>query len=224
MVIPFSTEQFLEVFKTYNLGIWPMQIIAYAIGLAAIIFAIRRTVFSDRLVSGLLAFLWIWTGIAYHIVFFSTINRIAYIFGGLFIVQGILFLIFGVFLPKVWYRFRLNFPSIVGVVFLLFAMVVYPVIGSLVGHGYPNSPWFGLTPCPLTIFTFGLLLWTDKKVPFYMYIIPFLWSLIGVLAAIKLGIFEDVGLLVAGVAGTIILLIRDRRRRKKAVDEQKFLM
>jgi hypothetical protein len=89
-------------------------------------------------------------------------------------------------------------------------MIIYPVIGIFLGHGYPNSPCFGIAPCPATIFTFGLLLWTDKKVPKYVLIIPLLWSFLGPIAAMKLGIREDIGLLVAGVTGTVLLIVRDR--------------
>jgi Family of unknown function (DUF6064) len=60
-----------------------------------------------------------------------------------------------------------------------------------------SSPTFGL-PCPTTIFTLGMLLWLDKTPPLYLLIIPLLWSLIGTVAALKLGIREDVGLLVSG--------------------------
>jgi hypothetical protein len=89
-------------------------------------------------------------------------------------------------------------------------MVVYPVIGTLLGHAYPQSPVFGVAPCPTTIFTFGLLLWTTAKVPKYVLVIPLLWSLLGVTAAFTLGIREDTGLLVAGVVGTILLIWCDR--------------
>jgi hypothetical protein len=93
---------------------------------------------------------------------------------------------------------------------ILYAMVLYPILGSLFGHVYPQSPTFGL-PCPTTIFTFGLLLWTDLKVPKSVLVIPFVWSLIGFSAALSLGILEDTGLLVAGVVGLILLLLRDKK-------------
>ena len=97
----------------------------------------------------------------------------------------------------------------VGWAFVVYAMVVYPIIGALSGHGYPNSPAFGLVPCPTTIFTFGLLLWSDRKVPKYLLVLPFVWSLIGFTAALTLGIREDYGLLVAGLVGTAMLIWRD---------------
>jgi hypothetical protein len=83
-------------------------------------------------------------------------------------------------------------------------------LGYFLEHVYPQSPTFGL-PCPTTIFTFGLLLLTDKNVPIAVLMIPFVWSLIGFTAAFSFGIWEDTGLLVAGLVGTALLVIRNRR-------------
>jgi hypothetical protein len=68
-----------------------------------------------------------------------------------------------------------------------------------------------VAPCPVTIFTFGLLLLADKRVPKYLLVIPFLWSLLGFSAALALTIREDIGLLIAGVLGTILIAVRDRK-------------
>jgi hypothetical protein len=69
---------------------------------------------------------------------------------------------------------------------------------------------FGVAPCPTTIFTFGLLLWTRGRVPGWLLAVPTLWALIGFTAALTLGILEDTGLLVAGLLGTGLLLYRNR--------------
>lgn len=48
---------------------------------------------------------------------------------------------------------------------LAYASIVYPLLGQLLGHGYPAMPMFGITPCPVTIFTFALCLLTTEPVP-----------------------------------------------------------
>jgi hypothetical protein len=90
-------------------------------------------------------------------------------------------------------------------------MIIYPLLGISLGHTYPRSPMFGVTPCPATIFTFGMLLWTTKPVPVYLLIIPLLWSIIGMSAAVSLRVYEDFGLVVAGVLGTILILLKNRK-------------
>lgn len=79
---------------------------------------------------------------------------------------------------------------------LIYAMVLYPAIGWALGHRYPAAPTFGL-PCPTTIATLGLLLWTAERPPVVAVVIPWLWCLIGTIAAIQLGVAEDLGLPVA---------------------------
>jgi hypothetical protein len=114
------------------------------------------------------------------------------------------------------FRARGDLYGLVGGLFIAYAMVLYPLLGLALGHHYPQSPVFGVAPCPITIFTFGLLLWTDARVPRYVPVIPLLWSPLGVMAALSLGIREDVGLLVAGLLGTALLLWRDRPQQASA--------
>jgi hypothetical protein len=147
-------------------------------------------------------------GVVYHLIFFTAINKAAYLFGSVFILQSILFLTVGVLKSKLSFRFRSDKYGIAGVILILFALIGYPVLGHVFGHNYPSSPTFGL-PCPTTIFTFGLLLLSDKKCPVTILIIPFLWSILGFTAASNLGIVEDTGLLVSGLLTLPMLLIRN---------------
>jgi hypothetical protein len=150
--------------------------------------------------------LWMWMGTVYHLLFFSAINPASYLFGALFILQGLLFLIVGVFKKGILeYQNNLNLNSIIGIVLILFALIIYPALSHLLGHRYPAMPTFGL-PCPTAIFTFGILLFASEKIPWYVIVIPFLWSLVGFSAAVQLQITEDFSLLVTGITVTAILL------------------
>ncbi len=199
MTPPFTLEQFLKVFKSYNKAVFPIQIGFYLISLLVIYLAVKPNPKSDKIISVVLSFFWLWMGIVYHILFFSTINKAAYLFGALCITQGILFLIFGVFQNKLSFQFQKDKYGVTGIFLILFALIIYPVLGYLLGHVYPASPSFGL-PCPTTIFTFGMLLLTIKKCPLPILIIPFIWSIIGFMAALQFGILEDTGLLLASLA------------------------
>ena len=148
-------------------------------------------------------------GIVYHLWFFSAINKAAIVFAAFFVLQGILFFIAGVLKQQLTFRFSSNLYGIVGSVFLVYALIVYPIFGWL-GHRYPATPTFGL-PCPTTIFTFGLLLWTNRRVPLYVLVIPLIWTFRGFWAAISLGMIEDLGLLVAGLIGSLLIVLRDKQ-------------
>jgi len=212
MSIPFALEQFLELIRNYNLAIWPMQVIAYLLGIAALFLALKKTKYSSRIIAAILAFFWLWVGILCNLMYFSQIWKVFIVFGILFIIQGILFLIAGVFKSNVSFRFRLDAYSNTGSLFIIYAIAGYPILGYFFGRIYPQSLSFGLVPCPTTVFTFGMLLWADKKLPKYILIIPLIFSLSGFLA-IPLGIFEDIGLIIAGLLGTFMIIYRDRKRR-----------
>ncbi len=59
MNIPFTVEQFFDVFRTYNIAIWPFQIVAYFLGVTALALSIHQNKLSGQVISGILALLWI---------------------------------------------------------------------------------------------------------------------------------------------------------------------
>jgi hypothetical protein len=214
MGIPFTVEQFFEVFKTYNTAIWPAQVFAYVLGLAALGVGVRGGEGAARIVAGILACFWLWMGVFYHVLYFRVINPAAWVFGFFYILQGLLFLLVGTIFGRLAFRFNLKPLPIIGACFIVYAMVVYPLLGVGFGHSYPRAPMFGVAPCPTTIFTFGILLWTTKSVPVYLLVIPLLWSIVGMSAAVNLHVPQDYGLVVAGVLGTGLILIQNRKAKR----------
>lgn len=90
-----------------------------------------------------------------------------------------------------------------------------PLLGQLLGPGYPAMPMFGITPCPVTLFTFGLFLLTTEPIPRRLLVIPVIWSLIGGQAAFLLGTPQDWLLFFSGVT-VLVLLRRDADCRRDA--------
>jgi hypothetical protein len=214
MKIPFTVEQFFDIFGTYNTAIWPAQVVAYMFGIIALGLALRENKLSSRIISGILALFWIWMGVFYHIGYFSVINPAARIFGLFYVLQGVLFLLIGTILGRLSFRFNYRPLPIFGACFILYAMVIYPLLGLAFGHSYPRVPLFGVAPCPTTIFTFGILLWATKSVPAYLLVIPFLWSIVGMSAALNLRVPQDYGLVVAGVLGTTLIMVQNRKAKR----------
>jgi len=210
MKLPFSVEQFLEAFKNYNQSVYPMQIVFYLLAATVILLSIKKIANADRIINVILSFFWLWMGIVYHLFYFAQINKAAYLFGGIFILQGLLFFYYGVLNSKLSYKFRFDKLGWAGALIITFTLIIYPFLGYVFGHSYPASPTFGL-PCPTTIFTFGILMWFDKKMPLSILIIPFIWSIIGFFAALKLGVHEDIGLLIAGILGIIMIALRNKK-------------
>lgn len=210
MQIPFTTGQFMEVMLRYNEAVWPMQLMFYLLAAVLVLLAVRRSRSGDRWVAGILAFLWGWMGIAYHWLFFTDINPAAWGFGTFFVLQAVAFLAAGVFGDRLRFWFEPDAYGLTGALFLVYGLAIYPIWGALAGHPFPDGPTFGL-PCPTTIVTFGVLLWTTRRVPGWVVAIPAIWSLIGTWAAIRLQVPEDYGLLVAGVVGTVMIVLKGRK-------------
>lgn len=211
MNLTLSLAQLLAVFERYNLAIWSLQALAYVLGIVALFLAIRPSKYSSRIITGILCFLWLWTGIVFFPLYFGPVYTPAYAFGVLFVIQGALFLV-SALKPRLSFDFQGDVYSVVGVLFIAYAMIGYPLAGYFLGHIYPQSPPFGLTPCPLAVFTFGLFLMTDRRLPKLFLIIPLLWALGGILP-VSVGILEDLGLILSGVLGTAMIVYRDRKRR-----------
>lgn len=200
-MLPFTHTQFLNVFATYNLAVWPSQVVVYALA-AAMLAALRFAGpgFRSRLLAGGLGLMWLWTGIAYHWLQFTAINRAAWAFGALFVFQGLLFASAAV-------RGTLRFDASIcglsrwfGWGLIAYATILYPALGQILGSGYPNTPMFGITPCPVTLFTFGVLLLARKPVSLGLLVIPAIWSLVGGSAAFLLKVPQDWPLLISSVA------------------------
>ncbi|MCB1375746.1 MAG: hypothetical protein KDJ78_16495 [Rhodobacteraceae bacterium] len=209
-MLPFGHDAFIDVFRAYNTAIWPAQIAAYALGATILLLLIRPTPLGGKAVAAILGLMWLWTGLAYHAAFFSTINRAAYGFAALFFVQGLM-LAWVAVAGRLDFRIRGGGRGGIGLAMIVYAMLIYPAIGAMAGQSYPGVPVFGVAPCPLVIFTFGVLLMAEPLL-FRLLIIPLLWSLIGGSAAFLLRIPQDWMLLLSGVVVAAMLLL-DRRRR-----------
>lgn len=204
MNLPFTIDQFLLVFATYNKAIWPLQPLAYLLGLTALFLVFRPNRYSGIIISGILGLFWVVNGLAYHWLFFSAINKGAYLFGALFIIQGILLIYSGVYKDRIVYGKNTFWSLFLGVAMMLYALLIYPLLGLIFGHVFPRSPVFGTAPCPTTIFTLGLLILARAETHKKLLLIPLVWSVIGFSAALYLGVKEDIGLMVAGVITLLI--------------------
>lgn len=202
-LLPFSTSDFLAVFVRYNEAVWPAQSALLALALTCVLLVATGSP-RVRTVGLILAVLWAWMGVAYHWLFFTAINPAAWGFG-LACLAGA-----GAF---AWHAARgaLTFArptgarGAMGVALVLYALVGYPVLGTMLGSDYPAAPTFGL-PCPTTLFTIGMLLFAKRPVPRGVFAIPIAWSLVGSYAAFGLGIGQDLGLLVAAAAGAAFVV------------------
>lgn len=198
--------QLLDAFAIYNQSIWPAQVVAYLLSLIALFPLLRPSRSATRLAAAVLAFCWLWIGLMFWWPVRSSFPP-APLLTAIFVLQSILFLA-EVVRPHLSFRLAGDAPSISGMLLIGYALV-YPLVGLLLGHVYPRMALGNLFPCPLVVFTLGLLLTSRPRVPKFLLIIPLFWSLSGFYWAF-LGMREDIGLVVAGLLGAWLIWRRDR--------------
>ena len=126
--IPFATEQFFSVFEKYNSGVFPFQWILFFTGCFIFLLLHFRQPLKNKLIAAYLCFLFLWSGSIYFINFFSDINRSAFIFGGFFILQGVLVLHHLIYDNKLVFKMRKNLQTSIGYLIIVFGLFVYPFI------------------------------------------------------------------------------------------------
>lgn len=213
MNLSFTFDEFLEMLERFNTDWWPVHLIMYVLAVAAIYFAVRKTSYSGKVVTGILVFFWIWVGTVFNLLYFSRLYPMAYLFVMLFILEGIILAVAGFFWHRLTFRVRADLFGLIGGILIIYALIGYPLIANLTGRGYPHLLLTGMMPCPTAIFTLGLLLWTEKPIPKIVPVIPVIYALSG-FVPVKLGVVEDIGLIVAGIVTGLLLIYRDRSPRQ----------
>ena len=210
MRLPFTSSEFLEVFRRYHEATWPAAIVLPCLGLACAWLLQSERSSARRAALVILGSLWAWTAVAYHHVFFAPINPAAELFALLALAQAVMFLYASVggLNPPPRY---VDADRIVGGAIIAFALVLYPALGYLAGHRYPRMPTFGL-PCPTTIFTVGMLAFLRAPYPRSVLAAPIVWSAIALQAAFLFGMHEDLVLLPA--AGAALWLAFEPPRKE----------
>ena len=196
------------MFGRYNLAVWPAQLFLYGVAALIVILVLQQD--RPRLTSVLLATLWLWSGLVYHIAFFSAINPAARLFGIVFLAQAGILLWDARGHTAGTSAAHAPFAAYAGKALVAYALIGYPLIGYLAGHRYPETPTFG-APCPTVIFTLGVLLWTRHELSWWIVAIPLAWAVIATSAAVQLSVLQDYGLVIAGGATLLALAGRTRQ-------------
>jgi hypothetical protein len=212
MQLPFTREQFFDLFVAYNEALWPA---AVALWIASVLVALRLSAHRphDRWISALLAGHWAWSALAYHVAFFTSINPAAWLFAALFLGQGALFFRVGVVQRSLSFAPWGNAWAPLAWVLIAYSLA-YPVINAIDHLSLLRILTFGL-PCPTTIFTAGVLMLATPRC-WSLSIVPVVWSAIGGSAAFLLGVPADIALPVAGIALASFLLRRTTPERLRA--------
>ena len=202
-------NEFLATFGRANAAAWPMQIIWYLAAAAIAGLALWPARRSSRLICVLAAAYFAWIGIGYFAWLAPGIG-LSSAWAAVFTLQAVLLLAAGVARSDLVIRPRRDLASVLGGVFIAYALIGYPVVGLLGGHPLRELPVFGLAPCASVTFLFGLLLWARPPAPKYLLLVPLAWALNAAPPDMAGGVAADYGMLVAAVIAAGLIVWRDR--------------
>jgi hypothetical protein len=210
-MLPFSPEVYLRLLEDYNSTIWPAQIIAAGLGCLALLLIFKPRQGSGRWIAALLAGAWVWTGAVYHVMYLAPLNWAAWISGALFVLQGGLLAWTGAWRRRLAFRLIHNWRGWIGLLFGGLALFALPIAGAVTDPGWSRVPVTGLASSPTTLFTLGLLLLVEGRVPIRLLLIPALWSFSAAATAWQLHLPQDLILPVAAIAAVGLAFAANRR-------------
>ena len=208
MRLPFTREEFFDLFAAYNGALWPAAVALWVASVLACVWLLSSRRSHGRWISAVLAVLWAWSALAYHVTFFTRINPAAWLFAAMFVLQAALLFWFGVIQDQLSFTSRRTAWSPIAWILVGYALL-YPAINAVQHASVVRIPTFGL-PCPTTILTGGLLLLASPRLRI-LAIVPVIWSAIGGSAAFLLGVSADYALPVTGVALAVFELQKSER-------------
>jgi Family of unknown function (DUF6064) len=174
----FSPHTYYRLFELYNAAIWPAQLLALALGLAILVLLRAGGAGRDRIIAALLAAAWLWVAGAYLLERYNTINWAARYFAVGFAIEALLLIGAGLVLGRLRFRPAADASSWLGLGLFLFALLLQPLIGLLVGRPWMQLELFAIAPDPTAIGTLGLLLTAAGWVSRLLLVIPLIWCAI----------------------------------------------
>lgn len=173
----FSQRTYYRLFELYNIEQWPLQILALALGALVWVLWRRGGDRAGRAIAAILAVCWLWVAWAFHWQRYANINPAAGHFALVFALEALLLLWTGAWghftpAPAPWLQQR------AGLGIFLFALLIFPLVGSLLGRSWTQTEVFGMAPDPTALATLGVLLFAGVRPAWPLYPIPVAWCMI----------------------------------------------
>jgi len=173
----FAPRTYYRLFELYNSEIWPGQLLALLVGLVMLALMRNRGPSQSRVISAALVAAWLWVAWAYHYTRYASINWAATYFAGAFALEALLLLILGVG-RGLDLRVKAGWIDRGGVGLVVFAIVLHPLIGPLVGRSWSQVEIFAIAPDPTVVATLGVVALASGWPTWLLLPIPIAWCLL----------------------------------------------
>lgn len=174
----FSSRTYYRLFELYNVEWWPLHLLAFALGVAALALWRRGGDRAGRVLAAILALCWLWVGWAFHWQRYASINPAASYFAWAFALEALLLLWKGAWRGELAAASPSRAQQRAGLGLFLFALVVFPLTGPLLGRSWTQAEAFGMAPDPTALATLGMLLLAGVRRRGWLFPIPVAWCLV----------------------------------------------
>ena len=174
----FAPRTYYRLFELYNAEIWPMHVVTLVAGVTILVLVRDRTPWRGRLIAAILAACWLWVAWAFHWQRYATINWAASYFAAGFAIEALLLIWIGTVRDRLTFDSNERAIARIGIAIFVFAFLVQPLVGLILGREWLQIEVFGVAPDPTVVATLGLLL-AANRITWIALPIPLLWCLLG---------------------------------------------
>jgi len=204
-----TLDQLMTAVSQYNEAIWPFQFVALALSFLGVYLAFRKNKTSDRIIVGMMIFFYLWNALLFWLPAARQGFTTGYVFVVIFLFEAA-YLLYAGLKERLSFNFKSSVTAIIGVVVIAYGLIIYPIVGVLIGREYPALIFSPFLSCPLNIWVMGMFLLTDKPLPRCLVVVPFVWGLVGFFM-VAIGLYEDIVLILMNILGAILIWSRDLR-------------
>lgn len=174
----FSARTYYRLFELYNLEWWPLQILVLALGAVLLALGWRGGERAGRAAAAILALCWLWVAWAFHWQRYASINLAAGYFACVFVIQALLLLWAGAVRGRLTPAPVTRLQRRAGRFLFLLALLIFPLIGPLLGRSWTQAEVFGMAPDPTVLATLGVVLFAGVRPAWWLFPIPVIWCLV----------------------------------------------
>jgi hypothetical protein len=171
-------QTFYRLVALYNRDLWPLQMLALVLGVAVLALWRRGGDRAGRAIAVILAVCWLWVAWGFHWQRYASINLAAGYFALAFAIQALLLLWSGGLRGRLTPAPATRLQQRAGLGLLLSALLLFPLIGPLLGRNWMQAEVFGMAPDPTALATLGVLLFVGVRPVWGLFPIPVAWCLL----------------------------------------------
>lgn len=183
----FSERVYDRMFELHNAYLWPLHVVAFAIGLLLLVVAVRPRSGLNRIAFALLSIVWLFVAVTFLYGRYAAINWAAIYLLPIFVVSAAVLMFWAMRSEAPVLERGRGFAAIAAVGAIAFSVVGYPLLGLITERSWGMAEFFGITPDPTAIATLGLLALVRGAKALLPMIVVTLWMVVSALTLYALG-------------------------------------